>query len=262
MYLEKITEDWLEKADDEDNIKFIDGLKYKSNKQTVVLEILGHYGSVGQIISREIQKMGKKKKKIAGIFSNYFSEMIQISFDEILMPVTVFQMIIGNVPYILSTSNFMIPDVIGYQLSEELFHFYKKINVSKILLIDGAYSTQRQIEKTPKVYKISSKNFQIRMLNEKIGDFKIMGQIACSFLTYWQYNTEIPIDIIVVESFSDYDPISSLELLKELSEEIGVKKDFNKLEKKSREFFEHYQNLSRTSLTEKDNGMTRGDFFI
>jgi predicted ATP-grasp superfamily ATP-dependent carboligase len=257
-----MTEDWLEKADEEDNIKFIDGLKYKSNKKTIVLEILGHYGSVGQIIAREIQRIGKEKKKIAGIFSNYFSEMIQMSFDEILMPVTVFQMIIGNVPYIISTSNFMIPDVIGYQLSEELYNFYKKSNVSKILLIDGAYSTQRQIDKQPKVCKISSENYQINMLTEKMVDFTIMGQIACSFLTYWQYNTEIPLDIVVAESFSDYDPISSLELLKVLTQELGIQRDFNELEQKSQDFFVHYQNLGRNHLREKDNSLSSGDFFI
>ncbi|MFX0171008.1 MAG: PAC2 family protein [Candidatus Hodarchaeota archaeon] len=265
MYFDKLSgeiDDLLEKAEDENNIKFIGEDDYFPHEGEVVIEMLGFYGSVNQIIAKEVQKIALKKKKIAGIFSSYFSEMVQIISGEILLPITIHQVQIGSQPFILTTSNFSVPDIIGYQLAEELFKFYKRQKVSKILLIDGVYNIERNIYKKPQIHKIFSSDFQINVLNNEVADFTLIGQSACSFLTYWGYREDIPIEIVVVDSFSEYDPMSSLELLKNLMLEWGIKGDLNDLEKKSKEFklsYIHSENGSEVERQEKNSDQR---FFI
>ncbi|UCE14341.1 MAG: hypothetical protein JSV04_03985, partial [Candidatus Heimdallarchaeota archaeon] len=135
MHIENLTgeiEEWLEKAEEEENLKFIKQEDIELSKETIVIELLGYYGSVGQIVSEEIQRMCSEKKKLAGFFSSYINEMVQLLSEEILLPITLLQSKIGSKEFILTTSNFAIPDVISYQLSEELYTFYKRNNVSKI----------------------------------------------------------------------------------------------------------------------------------
>ncbi len=238
MYLEELTEeieDWLEKAEEED-LKLIGQVNPEFLEETIAVEILGYYGSVGTLIARELQKLSKQKIKLAGFFSSYFNEMIQLFSGEILLPITLLQSKIGFQNVIITTSSFAIPDVISYRLAEELYRFYRKNKVSKILLIDGVYNNKRRIDNQPQVHRISASEFQFKVQNKKSADFTLMGQIASSFLTYWSYNESIPVEIIVVDAFSDYDPISSLELMKVLAQEWAIEGNFKELEGKSQEF--------------------------
>ncbi|MFX0084799.1 MAG: PAC2 family protein [Candidatus Hodarchaeota archaeon] len=255
MELENLTseiEDWLEKADEEENLRFLKSSSSEHNENFIVIEILGYYGSVGRLVAEEIKKLSHKNEKLAGFFSSYFSEMIQLAFNEILLPITILKLNIGSQSIILTTSSFAIPDVVGYRLAEELFKFYKELNVSKIILIDGVYNNNRQIDQKPQVHHIYSSNHKIDVTNLKKSDFTLMGQIACSFLTYWLHSKEIPIEMVVVDSFSDYDPISSLEIIKRLAKEWGIEKtDFSELKRKSHEFTHSYL-ISRDD-SEEDN---------
>jgi predicted ATP-grasp superfamily ATP-dependent carboligase len=263
MYLDKLTEeidDLLEKADEEDNIKLIRSDILTSLEGAVAVEMLGFYGSINQMIAKEIQKISQTKKKIAGIFSSYFSEMIQIISGEILLPITIFQIQIGSKFFILTTSNIAIPDIIGYQLAEELYAFYKKQKISKILLIDGVYNNKRKIDKKPQIHKISSSDMKI--LNNEVADFTLIGQSACSFLTYWGYKGNIPIEILAVDSFSEYDPISSLELLKILTREWGIGGDFSDLKRKSHEFNISYLHSENETEVEGQEKISDPRFFI
>ena len=187
-------------------------------------------------------------KKLAGFFSSYFNEMVQLNSGEILLPITILQSKIGSNDFILTTSNFAIPDVISYRLAEELYRFYQEQKVAKIYLLDGVYNYKRDIKLKPQVHRIKSSEFQIEVKNKEAVNFTLMGQIASSFLTYWSYNGDIPIEIIAVDSFSDYDPISSLELLKVLTHQWGIKADFNELERRSQEFHQlHRQSKEEIS---------------
>lgn len=265
MNLENLTgeiEDWLEKADEEENLKFIRQMESKSLEGTVVIEMLGYYGSVDRMIAKEIQKLSQKTKKLAGFFSNYFNEMVQLYSGEILLPITVLQSQIGSKNFILTTSSFAIPDVICYRLAEELYGFYKKQKVSKIILLDGVYNYRRNINQKPQVHRITSSELQIKVTNQKIADFTLMGQIASSFLTYWSYNEVIPIEILVVDAFSDYDPISSLELLKFLTQEWGIEGDFSELERRSQEFNQSYLQSRKEIKAEIQEGESDPRFFI
>ncbi|MFW9904055.1 MAG: PAC2 family protein [Candidatus Thorarchaeota archaeon] len=244
MHLENLTgeiEDWLEKAEEEENLKFIRQNKSKLPIGTVVFEMLGYYGSVDRILTKEIQKMSQNTKKLAGFFSSYFNEMVQLYSGEILLPITILQSKIGSNNFILTTSNFAIPDVISYKLAEELYRFYQEQMVAKIFLLDGVYNYKRDIKRIPQVHRIKSSKFQIGVENKKSANFTLMGQVASSFLTYWSYNGDIPIEIIAVDSFSDYDPISSLELLKVITHQWGIKADFKELERRSQEFHHLYK---------------------
>ncbi|MFX0014613.1 MAG: PAC2 family protein [Promethearchaeota archaeon] len=265
MHLGNLTgeiEDWLEKADEERNIKFIKDFKPNSIQRTVVIEMLGYYGSVDRMIANEVQKLSQKTEKLAGFFSNYFNEMVQLLSGEILLPITILQSQINSQNFILTTSSFAIPDIIGYRLAEELYKFYKNQNVSKIYLLDGAYNFNRNIEKRPQVHRITSSNLQINVTNKEKANFTLMGQIASSFLTYWGYKGSIPIEIIVVDSFSDYDPISSLELLKVLTAEWGIEGEFSELERRSREFKQLYRQSSKEIEAEKSEGDFDSRFFV
>lgn len=257
MHLEELTEeieDWLEKADEEENLKFIGQFNPEFLEGTVAIEILGYYGSVGRLITRELQKFSKQKVKLAGFFSSYFNEMIQLFSGEILLPITVLQSKIGFQNVILTTSSFAIPDIISYRLAEELYRFYKKNKVSKILLIDGVYNNKRRIDNQPQVHRISASEYHFNVQNKQSANFTLMGQIASSFLTYWSYNEEIPIEILVVDAFSDYDPISSLELMKVLAQDWAIEGDFKDLERKSQEFLQsHLQSHEETEIEHQES---------
>ncbi|MFX1516555.1 MAG: PAC2 family protein [Promethearchaeota archaeon] len=256
MHLENLTgeiEDWLEKAEEEENLKFIKQGEPKPLAGTVVIEMLGYYGSVARMITKEIQRMSQDTRKLAGFFSSYFNEMVQMDSGEILLPITILQSKIGSNDVILTTSNFAIPDVISYRLSEELYRFYQQLKVTKIFLLDGVYNHKRDIEQKPQVHRITSSDFEIKVQNEKLANFTLMGQIASSFLTYRSYNGNIPVEILAVDAFSDYDPISSLELLKVLTHQWGIKRDFNELERRSQEFRRIYKQPKDEKTPEKQN---------
>ena len=265
LHLENLTgeiEDWLEKAEEEEILKFIRKKNFEFLGETVVIEMLGYYGSVDRMITTEIRKLSQKKKKLAGFFSSYFNEMVQLYSGEILLPITLLQSQIGSKDFILTTSSFAIPDVISYRLAEELYGFYKKCNVSKILLVDGVYNYQRQINKKPQVHRISVSELEIKVINQKTANFTLMGQIASSFLTYWSPNANIPVEILVVDAFSDYDPVSSLELLKVLTQDLGIKGDFNELERKSQEFDQSYLESQKEIKKERQEEVSDPRFFI
>ncbi len=265
MYLENLTgeiEDWFEKVEDEETLKFIRQSKSQPLEGAVVIEMLGYYGSVDRMITKEIQKLNQNTKKLAGFFSSYFNEMVQMYSGEILLPITILQSQIGSKDFILTTSNFAIPDVISYRLAEELYGFYKKQNVSKIYLLDGVYNYKRDIKQKPQVHRITSSEFQIKVTNQKLANFTLMGQIASSFLTYWSYGGDIPIEIIVVDAFSDYDPISSLELLKVLTKQWGIEADLNELEKRSQEFSQLHKPSKKEINAEEQEGDFDPRFFI
>ncbi len=266
LNLENLTgeiEEWLEKADEEENLKFIKQKDSESGffKNTVAIELLGYFGSVDRMIAKEVQKFSQKKKKLAGFFSSYFNEMVQLYSDEILLPITLLHSQIGSQDFIITTGSFAIPDVISYQLAEELYDFYKKHKVSKILLIDGVYNYQRQIDKKPQVHRISTSESKIKVINEKKADFTLMGQIASSFLTYWSHDDNIPIEILVVDAFSEYDPVSSLELLKVLTEEWGIEGDFGELRRKSQEFIQSYMKSREEIKLERQKDVVDPRFF-
>lgn len=265
MHLEDLTveiEDWLEKAEKEDNLKFIRQNESKPLEGTVVIEMLGYYGSVDRMITEEIQKMSQETRKLAGFFSSYFNEMVQIYSGEILLPITILQSKIGSNEFIFTTSNFAIPDVISYRLSEELYRFYKQLKVTKIFLVDGVYNYKRDIKQKPQVHRIKSSNYQIEVKNQRPANFTLMGQIASSFLTYRSKNGGIPIEILVVDAFSDYDPISSLEILKVLTQQWGIEANFNELERRSQEFRQMYKESKKEISAEEQNEGFDPRFFI
>ncbi|MHA2223733.1 MAG: PAC2 family protein [Candidatus Hodarchaeales archaeon] len=257
-------EDWLEKADDVENLKFIKLSDPQSHNGLIALELLGYYGSVGQLITQEINKVTFQQKKLGGFFSSYFNEMIQLVSGEIRLPITLIQSQLGDshLDFILTTSNFAIPDIICYRLAEELYEFYKENKVSKIILIDGAYNYKRKIDKKPRVHRISSLKSQIEVKNSKNSDFTLMGQIASSFLTYWGNNRDIPVEIFAVDAFSKYDPSSSLELLKVIFQEWGIKGDLSELERKSEEFNQSFLHSSVESRTKTQENSLDPRFFI
>jgi len=225
MYLETLTdeiEDWIEKAEETENLRLIHRGETNHTTGAIAIELLGYYGSIDKLITKEFLKVSQKSQKIAGFFSNYFNEMIEFSLGEILLPISVLSLNIGNQPYILTTTNFAIPDIICYRLSEELLSFYQQLNVSKIILIDGVYSRYRSLNQLPRVHRIISNDFKIHMISEKKSDFSMMGQIASSFLTYRSQMPKIPLEIVAVESFAEYDPISAYELLKFINHEFNI----------------------------------------
>ncbi len=250
MNIENLTgeiEEWLEKADEEENLKFMIHKNSNIPPGAIVIELLGYYGSIGQLVAKELQKVLDKPKKIAGVFSNYFNEMVQINAGEILLPISLLYAKIEQKSFIFTTTNFAIPDVISYQLAENLFQLYQELKVSKIILVDGVFSNERDLNKPPQVMKINALS-KIKVNAASDVGFNLMGQVASSFLTYWAQPKKIPIDVIAVESLSDYDPISSLEELNFLSKEyLNFYPAFNDLEKQIEEF------RSAISISDRDH---------
>jgi predicted ATP-grasp superfamily ATP-dependent carboligase len=244
VYIEKLTEeieDWLEKADDEETIRFLSYPLEEKIDGAIILEFLGYFGAVAQIVSKEIHSVTRKSSKIAGIFSTYFNEMIQLSSKDILLPISIIQAEIGSNTFIISSSNFPIPDIVSYQLAEELLSFYDRFNPSKILIVDGAHSYTRSIAKTPHVHRISAKNFDIHVSDKMNSNFTMMGQSASSFLLYHSNLLNIPVEMLIVDSFANYDPVSALEILKTIAQEFEIEIDFSNLIKEVSEFKNSFQ---------------------
>jgi predicted ATP-grasp superfamily ATP-dependent carboligase len=253
----------LEEMEEEDKLRFIVQNDSAPPVGAVAIEILGYYGSVGHLVASEIQRTAINMNKLAGFFTSYMTEMVHLSSEEILLPVTILNLEIGDHPYILTTTNFAIPDAIGYQIAEELYRFYQKYKVSKILLVDGVYNRGRSIEKRPWVHKIVSKEQKLEVINGGNADensFTLCGQIACSFLTYW--GNDIPVEMFVVDTFPEYDPISSHTLLLYLAEEWGIMGDFTGLEKKAHEFKTQYVNTIEGKLEHPENSDPDSQFFV
>ena len=91
MYIEILTEeieDWLEKAESEEHLRFLSWSKPEKSENVIVIELLGYYGTIAQTVTRELHSLSKENQKIAGFFSSYFNEMIQIHSENILLPVS------------------------------------------------------------------------------------------------------------------------------------------------------------------------------
>ncbi len=232
MYLEKFTEeieDWLEKADEEETLRFLGRHVPENVEGIIIIELLGYYGAVAQTITKELQALSQKNLKLAGVFSSYFNEMVQLISEDILLPISLVQVQIGSHRFILTTSSFAIPDVISYQLSEELWSFYLNLKPSKIIIIDGVHNFRREISAPPQVHRLNSSGSRVEFPKQSTSDFTMMGQAASSFLTYYFNNENIPIELLTVDSFAEYDPESALELLKILAHEFEIEPDFSNL---------------------------------
>jgi predicted ATP-grasp superfamily ATP-dependent carboligase len=251
MHIEKLTEeieDWLEKADEEETLRFL-GYPFKEKVDgVIIIELLGYYGAVAQTISKELHSISYNTSKLAGFFSTYFNEMIQFNLNDILLPVSIVKVEISGKTYILTSSNFPIPDIISYQLSEELWSFYSKLNPSKIVIIDGVHNYKRNIENIPCVHKIKSYESIVQLSKQSSSNFTMMGQSASSFLSYYFNPLKIPVEMLVADSFANYDPFAALEILKVLTDELKIDYKFEKLIQEVKKF--------QSSVQSSENQMT------
>ncbi|MFW9778765.1 MAG: PAC2 family protein [Candidatus Heimdallarchaeota archaeon] len=253
----------LEEMEEEENLRFLIRNEFVPPVGAVAIEILGYYGSVGHLVAHEIRRTTSQMNKLAGFFTNHMTEMVQLSSNDILLPITIQYLEIRDRPYFLATTNFAIPDAIGYQIAEELFRFYQQHKVTKILLVDGVYNSNRSIDKKPRVHKIASNEQRLEVTSEMTtaGDsFTLCGQIACSFLTYWGNN--IPVEVFVVDTFPEYDPISSYALLLHLSEQWGFTGNFSRLEEKAQEFKAHYASTLEGKMDQNKPSDPDSQFFV
>ncbi len=244
MYIEKLTEeieDWLEKADEEETLRFLGYPLHEKVDGVIILELLGYYGTVAQTVSKELYSIAHKSSKLAGVFSSYFNEMIQLSSEDILLPVSVVKVEIGANTFIITSSNFLIPDVISYKLSEELWSFYSQLNPLKIVIIDGVHNYTRNIATLPRVHKVKSYESVIQLSEHSNSNFTMMGQSASSFLSYYSNPLKVPVEMLVVDSFTNYDPASALEVLKVFTDEFNIEYDFSNLIQEVKEFENTFQ---------------------
>lgn len=265
MNIEELTEeieDWLEKADEEETLKF---LKYpidENPEEVIILELLGHYGAVAQSVARKLLSAGTNQKKIAGVFSSYLTEMIQLQAESILLPISIMKVRIGTTNFIITTSSFPIPDVVSYQLAEELLLFYNKLNPSKIILIDGVYTHNRDIAIPPTIHHFTSFHSDKSRNGGKKSNFTMMGQVASSLLTYYLNPRNIPIELLLVDSFAEADPISSLEILSSFNREYGDILDLSDLKDKANDFKNNFKKFNEKSSSIKEILTSESQFFV
>ncbi|MHA2289734.1 MAG: PAC2 family protein [Promethearchaeota archaeon] len=265
MYLEKLTEEieeWLEKADEEETLRFLGRPIPEKTDGIIIIELLGYYGAVAQTITKELQALSHKNIKLAGVFSSYFNEMVQLIAEDILLPISLVQVQIGSNRFILTTSSFAIPDVISYQLAEELWAFYMRLNPSKIVIIDGVHNYRRDILTVPEVHRVKSSNIGVELQRSNTSDFTMMGQAASSFLTYYSNRENIPVELLTVDSFAEYDPVSALELLKVLTRDYTIDPDFTDLLKESEVFKSNYQASKKSNLEDRNLTSPDSQFFM
>ena len=86
MDIIKEMEDHLDNINRQESFQFINSKEnVKFDSDLIVVEALGYHGLVDQLISNEIQGLSKKITKLAGLYSNYLSEMIQVQKKEIIL---------------------------------------------------------------------------------------------------------------------------------------------------------------------------------
>lgn len=265
MNLEELTEeieDWLEKADEEETLKFLEYPLDDNPEQVIIIELLGHYGAVAKSVARKLLSAGKNQEKLAGFFSSYLTEMIQLQAGSILLPISILKLRIGATNFIITTTNFPIPDVVSYQLAEELLLFYMKLKPSKIILIDGVHSYDRDITRSPAIHHITSFNSDKSESRGKKSNFTMMGQVASSLLTYYSNPNNIPIELLLVDSFAETDPISSLEILTLLNRKYGFVLDFSDLKDEASNFKDNFKNINGNSSSIKEALTSESQFFV
>ncbi len=265
MYLEKLTEEieeWLEKADEGETLRFLGRSVPKNTDGIIIIELLGYYGAIAQTITKELQALSHENLKLAGVFSSYFNEMVQLIAEDILLPISLVQVQIGSNRFILTTSSFAIPDVISYQLAEELWSFYLKLNPSKIIIVDGVHNYRRDILTVPEVHRVVSSNAGVELQKSNTSDFTMMGQAASSFLIYYSNVENIPIELLTVDSFAEYDPVSALELLKILTRDYKIDSDFTNLLKEVEGFKSTYQASKSRNLEDWKLNSPDSQFFM
>jgi predicted ATP-grasp superfamily ATP-dependent carboligase len=265
MNIEELTEeieDWLEKVDEEETLKF---LKYPLDENLegiIVIELLGHYGAVAQSVARKLLSTGENHKKLAGFFSSYLTEMVQVQAGSILLPISLVKVRIGKIDFIITTTSFPIPDVVSYQLAEELLLFYDRIKPSKIILIDGVHSYNRDITTTPAIHQITSFQPDINGNEKKKSNFTMMGQVAGSLLTYYLNPMNITIELLLVDSFAETDPISSLEVLNHFNREYGDILDLSDLKDEAHSFKNNFEKFDGKSSSIKEGLTSESQFFV
>ena len=265
MNIEELTEeieDWLEKADEEETLKFLKYPLEESLEGAIIIELLGHYGAVAQSVAKKLLSTGTNQKKLAGVFSSYLTEMVQLKAGSILLPITLVKMRIGSTNFIITTTSFPIPDVVSYQLAEELMAFYNRIKPSKIILIDGVHSYNRDIDTTPSIHHITSFKPGTSSPEDEKSNFTMMGQVASSLLTYYLNSRNIPIELLLVDSFADTDPISSLEVLTQLNREYGDILDLSDLKEEAIIFKNNFKKFNGKSSSIKEILTSESQFFV
>ena len=255
-------EDWLEKADEEETLKFLKYPLDENPEEVIIIELLGHYGAVAQSVAKKLLSAGKNQEKLAGVFSSYLAEMIQLQAGSILLPISLVKMRIGTKNFILTTSSFPIPDVVSYQLAEELLLFYNNLNPSKIILIDGVHSYDRDIATPPSIHHITSFDSDKTQNGGKKSNFTMMGQVASSLLTYYLNPRKIPIELLLVDSFAEADPISSLEVLNSLNREYGEVLDLSDIKDEASNFKGNFKKFNGKSSSIKEVLTSESQFFV
>ena len=77
----------------------------------------------------------------------------------------------------------------------------------------------------------------------------MMGQSASSFLSYYFNPLKIPVEMLVADSFANYDPLAALEILKVLTDELKIDYKFEKLIQEVKKFQSSIQS-SESQLTD------------
>jgi predicted ATP-grasp superfamily ATP-dependent carboligase len=265
MNIEELTEeieDWLEKADEEETLKFLKYPLGEKLEKIIIIELLGHYGAVAQSVAKKLLSAGKNQEKLAGVFSSYLTEMIQLQAGSILLPISIMKVRIGITNFIITTTSFPIPDVVSYQLAEELLQFYNQLNPSKIILIDGVHSYDRDIATTPAIHHITSFHSDKSQNGGSKSNFTIMGQVASSLLTYYSNPSKIPVELLLVDSFAESDPISSLEILTSFNSEYGDVLDLSDLKNEASKFKGDFKKFNDKPSSIKEILTSESQFFV
>lgn len=215
MDIIKEMEDHLDNINQQETFQFINSKEnIQFDKNLIVVEALGNHGLVDQLISNEIQGLSKKITKLAGLYSNYLSEMIQVQKKEIILPISILKCdLLNSKSIIFVTTNFAIPDVVSYSIAEKLHEWYTKNGLKKIIIIDGVQSKKDILNHTITTFGYSNGVFN--GLESANTDLNIVGPTAGSLITYINHK-DISLKVFLIESNKDYDPHAALNLFERM----------------------------------------------
>ncbi|MFX1535240.1 MAG: PAC2 family protein [Promethearchaeota archaeon] len=176
--------------------------------------------------------LNNKVRKIAGVYSKFFTPMLQMFDGEIIYPITLFKILnlkaeIDNETrtiYIL-VSDTPIPEILVFKLMSRLFNFYQKMKINHIITLDGLEGLKQPSNSIPRVYELTLPNDQSLFNLQGISNTFLTGPAAaCLILSNSIYPT-IANTVLLVES-SSYTPNPEviLKVLKTLKKRIPALK--------------------------------------
>ncbi|MFX1251024.1 MAG: PAC2 family protein [Promethearchaeota archaeon] len=202
-----------------------------SLESAIIIQGFPGMGFVGHLCCKYLM-LNNKVRKIAGIYSKFFTPMLQMFEGEIIYPITLFKIlnleaVINNKTraiYIL-VSDTPIPEILVFKLMSRLFNYYKKMKIDHIITLDALEEFKKPSDSIPRIYELTLPTDQSLFNLQRISNTFLTGPAAACLILSNSTSPKIANTILLADS-SSYSPSPEviLKMLKTLKKRIPALK--------------------------------------